>query len=73
MSDATLTTSVLEPVVQPDATSAQHSPDAIISMRNFGRPINGYEAVHALHGGRLTFTRVNTSRSSDHRVPASQR
>src|ERR687898_1679427 len=51
MSDATLTTPVMEPVVQPTATSAQHTPDALISMRNLWKTYQmGTEAVHALHG-----------------------
>jgi putative ABC transport system ATP-binding protein len=51
MSDATLTTPVMEPVVQSPATGAQHSPDALISMRNLWKTYQmGTEAVHALHG-----------------------
>ena len=51
MSDATLTTPVMEPVVQRAATTAQHNPESLISMRNLWKTYQmGTEAVHALHG-----------------------
>ncbi len=51
MSDATLTTPVMDPVVQPSVTSAQHTPNALISMRDIWKTYQmGTEAVHALHG-----------------------
>jgi putative ABC transport system ATP-binding protein len=51
MSDATLTSPVMEPVVQHAALGSQHNPAALISMRDLWKTYQmGTEAVHALHG-----------------------
>src|SRR4029453_4369011 len=51
MSDASLSTPVMEPVVQPADVSTQHDSSALISMRNLWKTYQmGAEAVHALHG-----------------------
>lgn len=51
MSDATITTPVMEPVVRPATLGAQQNPEALISMRDLWKTYQmGTEAVHALHG-----------------------
>lgn len=51
MSDATLTSPVMEPVVQHAALDSQHNPAALISMRDLWKTYQmGAEFVHALHG-----------------------
>ena len=51
MSNATVTTPLMEPVVHPSALGTQHNPEALISMRNLWKTYQmGTEAVHALHG-----------------------
>ena len=51
MSDATLTTPVMEPVVHSGGVGAVYNPNALISMRDLWKTYQmGAESVHALHG-----------------------
>ena len=51
MSDAILSTPVMEPVMEPAVVSTEHDSSALISMRDLWKTYQmGAEAVHALHG-----------------------